>query len=223
MATNFNIDQSHQSHVGAQHVEDPEPRRTAPQLARPSKSAPRASASIQTLKPNVSQSAALEKFSTLVPASILRTLRLGPLQRIAQVYVPFHLYRVDYDLGREHQSRLFAIDVVDGSLDLFEFPVPPKPDELSQIETKNALPTNLSDDAAQELLREKVLRVVFQQGFFKLRDAQLTFEREPLDLHLSYWLAFHGKENLRCRVLDATRGKIEGAKASALFESWLSA
>ena len=30
---------------------------------------------------------------------------MGPLQRIAQVYVPFHLYRVDYDLGRVSFNR----------------------------------------------------------------------------------------------------------------------
>ncbi|HEX3118812.1 MAG TPA: hypothetical protein VHP80_06930, partial [Candidatus Acidoferrum sp.] len=81
---------------------------------------------------------------------------------------------------------------------------------------------------------EKVLRVIFQQGFFKLREANLTIERIPLNLHLSYWLAFHGRDadaisaragtsTVRCRVLDSTRNRIEGAKASALFESWLSA
>jgi hypothetical protein len=66
-----------------------------------------------------------------------------------------------------------------------------------------------------------VLRVIFQQGFFKLRDANMTFQRLQFDLHLSYWLAFYGKNTVRCRVLDATRGKIEGAKAAALFETWL--
>src|SRR5262249_23674506 len=108
-------------------------------------------------------------------------------------------------------------------LDLFEFPAVPKQIDLVQLETKNVLPTNLTDDAAENLLREKVLRVVFQQGFFKLRDASLTIERIPLDLHLPYWLAFHRTNSVRCRVLDATRNRIEGAKASALFESWLSA
>jgi hypothetical protein len=28
---------------------------------------------------------------------------------------------------------------------------------------------------------------------------------------------------LRCRVLDAVRRRVEGAKASALFEGWLAA
>jgi hypothetical protein len=199
--------------VGAQQV--------APQLARTSAVQRRASTSIQTLKPNVSQTDAFRKFSAFGPGALLRQLRLGPLQRIAQVYVPFHLYRVDYDLGREHLSRLFALDAVEGSLDLFEFPEMPKQDELSQVETRNALPANLSDDSAQELLREKVLRVIFQQGFFKLRDANLTTNRVPLDLYLTYWLAFHGTNTVRCRVLDARRGRIEGAKAAALFENWL--
>jgi len=208
-----NVDFEHDS-AGAHH--------TALLLARASTSH-RAVSSIQTLKSNVTQSDALRKFSTFGPASLLRNLRLGPLQRIAEVYVPFHLYRVNYSLGREQLSRLFAIDAVEGSLDLFEFPAPPNQAELLQIETRNALPANLTDTPSQQLLREKVLRVIFQQGFFKLRDANLTMIRTPLDLHLSYWLAFYGTTTPRCRVLDATRGKIEGAKASALFESWLSA
>jgi hypothetical protein len=209
MATNLNFQQGH---VGAQHA--------VPQLARASTQ--RLRSSIQTLKPKVSQPAALQKFSAIGPATLLRTLRLGPLQRIAEVYVPFHLYRVDYTLGREHQSRLFAIDAVEGSLDLFEFPAVPDQNDLLEIETRNALPVNLSDEQEYEFLREKVLRVIFQQGFFKLRDANLTIERTPLDLHLPYWLAFYGKQTARCRVLDATRNRIEGAKATALFESWLS-
>jgi hypothetical protein len=206
-----NADFNH-DHVGAQPA--------VPQLARTS--ARRPLSSIQTLKSNVSQSAAMQKFSSVGPAALLSSLRLGPLQRIAQLYVPFHIYRVAYNLGREHQSRLFAIDAVEGSLDLFEFHTPPTQDELVQVESRNVLPSNLSDTAARNHLREKVLRVIFQQGFFKLRDANLTIERIPLDLHLGYWLAFYGKDTARCRVLDATRNRIEGAKASALFESWLS-
>jgi hypothetical protein len=210
---NANVNSMHDV-VGAQHA--------VPQLARTS-AVRRGSVSIQALKPNVSQSDALRRFSAAGPATLLRTLRLGPLQRIAEVYVPFHLYRVNYALGREHLSRLFAIDAVQGSLDLFEFPAPPTQTDFVQVETRNSLPANLTDAASQELLREKALRVVFQQGFFKLRDANLTVERIPVDLHLAYWLAFHGTNTVRCRVLDATRNRIEGSKASALFETWLSA
>jgi hypothetical protein len=214
MTMQTNLNSAHDL-VGAQ--------QSAPQLGRASAIQRHTSTSIQALKPNVSQTAALRKFSAFGPGALLRQLRMGPLQRIAEVYVPFHLYRVDYDLGREHQTRLFAIDAVEGSLDLFEFPDTPAQDELSQIETTNALPTKLSDEAAQKLLREKVLRVIFQQGFFKLRDANLVTKRIPLDLHLAYWLAFHGTNTVRCRVLDARRSRIEGTKAAALFENWLAA
>jgi hypothetical protein len=42
-------------------------------------------------------------------------------------------------------------------------------------------------------------------------------------LHVPYWLGFYGNAAARCRVLNAVRRRIEGAKASALFESWLAA
>jgi hypothetical protein len=150
-------------------------------------------------------------------------LRSGPLQRIAKVYVPFFLYRVQYEIGRATQTRFFAIDAVDGSLDLFEFPRVPGDAELLALETRNSMPPALPATHAEELLRDKVLRVVFQQGFFKLRKPQLEAIRQPIDLHLPYWLAFYGKESVRCRVMDAVRRRIEGAKASAFFEEWLAA
>ena len=73
-------------------------------------------------------------------------------------------------------------------------------------------------------MRDKVLRVIFQQGFFKLRRIKLETEQLPGEIHLPYWLGFYGTpEDLRCRVLDAVRRRIEGAKVSALFEQWLAA
>jgi hypothetical protein len=68
------------------------------------------------------------------------------------------------------------------------------------------------------------LRVIFQQGFFKIRKIKLETEQLPGVIHLPYWLGFYGTgEDLRCRVLDAVRRRVEGAKASALFEGWLAA
>jgi hypothetical protein len=130
---------------------------------------------------------------------------------------------VQYEIGSAAQTRFFAIDAVDGSLDLFEFPSVPKDDQLLAVETRNCVRPSLTDARAEGLLREKVLRVIFQQGFFKLREPKLKVAREALDLHLPYWLAFYGKEALRCRVMDAVRRRIEGAKASAFFEEWLAA
>jgi hypothetical protein len=180
-------------------------------------------ASIRSLKPSVSQSEALHKFSSMGLGTLYRRLRIGPLRRVAEVYVPFYLYRVSYNLGRVSQTRFFAIDAVEGSLDLFEFPGVPDPSQFAEIETRNYLRPSLAEKRAEELLGDKVLRVIFQQGFFKLRDSNLACAREPIDLFLPYWLAFYGDETPRCRVMDAVRRRIEGAKASAFFEEWLAA
>jgi hypothetical protein len=151
-------------------------------------------------------------------------MRIGPLQKIAEAYVPFWLYRVRYEMGRAAHTRIFALDAVDGSLDLFEFPRVPEERELMSIDSRNRLAPTLTEEGAAELVREKVLRVVFQQGFFKLRDARLEIAREPCDMYLPYWLGFYGGNGtVRCRVMDAVRRRIEGAKASAFFEQWLAA
>ena len=179
--------------------------------------------SIRTLKPNVSQDEALRKFSSVGFGALYRRIRVGPLRRIANVYVPFFLYRVRYQLGSAPQTRFFAIDAVDGSLDLFEFPGVPGDSQVVHLETRNCLLPALTEKRAEELLGDKVLRIIFQQGFFKLRDSQFECTRELIDLHIPYWLAFYGDETARCRVIDAVRRRIEGAKASAFFEEWLAA
>jgi hypothetical protein len=181
-------------------------------------------APIRTLKPNVTQAEAARTFSALGISALYWRMRSGPLQKIAGAYVPFRFYRVHYELGRTPHTRLFALDAVDGSLDLFEFPRIPTEGELLSINGRNHLTPALSEAHAVDVLREKVLRIVFQQGFFKIRQLQLDVTREPCEIYLPYWLGFYGGgETARCRVMDAVRRRIEGAKASAFFEQWLAA
>jgi hypothetical protein len=150
-------------------------------------------------------------------------VRSGPLQRIADAYIPYWFYRVRYNMGRAAHSSLFAIDAVNGSLDLFTFPSVPAAADLVSVRTRNQVAPSMPTDTAEALLRQKVLRVIFQQGFFKVRDLNLQVAKEPLELHIPYWLGFYGHAVARCRVLNAVRRRIEGAKATALFESWLAA
>lgn len=181
-------------------------------------------ATVRSLKPNVSRNDAIGAFSSRRFSNRVWQMRNGPLQRIADAYVPCWVYGVRYELGSTTQTRFFALDAVDGSLDLFEFPRLPGPQEFLPIETRNFLRPSLTQARAEELLREKVLRVIFQQGFFKLRERGLAVVREPLELYLPYWLGFYGTRGVvRCRVMDAVRRRVEGAKASALFEQWLAA
>ena len=177
--------------------------------------------SIRTLKPNVTQEEALRAFSGTGFSALYRRMRSGPLRRIADVYVQYYLYRVKFGAV---QSRFFAIDAVDGSLDLFEFQRVPGEGEIVSLDRPNRLASGLSQECAAELLREKVLRVIFQQGFFKVREPRLEIIPEPCELHLPYWLGFYGRDGAaHCRVMDAVRRRIEGAKASAFFEQWLAA
>jgi hypothetical protein len=181
-------------------------------------------AAIRSLKPNVSQDDAIRAFSSRGFTNKLWQMRNGSLQRIAAAYVPYWVYQVRYVVGKATQTRSFALDAVDGSLDLFEFPRLPGPHELLSIETRNFLRPSLTEARAEELLREKVLRLIFQQGFFKLREPGFAIVREPVALHLPYWLGFYGARGaVRCRVMDAVRRRVEGAKASAFFEQWLAA
>jgi hypothetical protein len=176
---------------------------------------------IRTLKPNVTREEALRAFSAAGFPALYWRVRSGPLRRIAEVYVQYFLFHVKHGNA---PPRLFAMDAVDGSLDLFEFPRIPDDRELLTCGGRNRLKAALSKEHAAELLHEKALRVIFQQGFFKLRDPRLEISLVPCELHLPYWLAFYGRDgSVRCRVMDAVRRRMEGAKASAFFEQWLAA
>jgi hypothetical protein len=201
--------------------------------------------SIRVLKPNVTQEEAIRVFRAGVLRAAYWRMLDGPMQRIADAYVPFWLYRVRYQIGGATKTRFFALDAVHGTLDLFEFPHVPGDHDVLEKQTRNRLEPRLSAETAHELLRSKVLRVLFQQGFFKLRDFKLEIERVAAEaagtnalrsseqaavtppcgeLHLPYWLAFYGRRHTaKCRVLDAVRRRIEGAKAASFFQEWLAA
>jgi hypothetical protein len=179
---------------------------------------------IRSLRANVTRDDAIAAFTASGPASWYWKLRSGSLQSIADAYVPFRVYRVRYHMGGAPRSHYFALDAVDGSLDLFEFSVPPAEAEMLAISSRNHPAPALSQNRSDELLRNKVLRLIFQQGFFKVRNVNLETEQVPGEIHVPYWLGFYGtQQGLRCRALDAVRRRIEGARASALFEQWLAA
>lgn len=177
---------------------------------------------ILSLRGNVSDSDALHLFSALSPSYFAWRLRKGPLQKIAAAYVPFALYTVRYQMDRSISCRFFGLDQVDGTLDLFEFPKAIAPQELIPVESSNRIAPKLSNERAQSLLYEKVLRIVFQQGFFRLQKPKLQIDPEIIPFAIPYWLGFYGQDgSLGCRVLDAVRGRMEGQKATVFFERWL--
>ena len=73
---------------------------------------------IRCLRPNVTREEALQTFTSSGPASLYWKWRSGSLQRIADAYIPFRIYRVRYPMNGTHHTCLFALDAVDAT-DLF--------------------------------------------------------------------------------------------------------
>jgi hypothetical protein len=183
---------------------------------------PKNPSAVLTLRANVSELDAFNEFQTIRLASLLWRFRNGPLQRIAKAYLPFAQYRLQYEIGRARHTRYFALDQVEGVLDLYEFPDAINSNELLPVETRNKIAPALSPDRTEFLLREKALRLIFQQGFFRLRQPKLQLECIHNRFYIPYWLGFYGEDGgLHCRVLDAVRRRMEGQKSTFLFERWL--
>lgn len=179
---------------------------------------------IRSLKPNVTRDDAISQFSSRGPSAIFRNLLFGPLRSVAELYIPFRLFRVRIINRGIHDERLVALDGVTGSLDLYQFDHLPTEAEWISLETRNCPPAKLSDTAATELVVAKLRRVFYSRGFFKMRDLEISAISISEELHIPYWLGFRGThQHARFAVLDAVRRRPEGAKVRRLVEEWLTA
>lgn len=143
---------------------------------------------------------------------------------MADVYVPFRLYRVELDTGRGPQVSWLALDAVRGLLDPYHFEAPPDDSVLVELTTRNRPDPALTESESALLVEEKVRRVAYQAGFFRVRTLRMRADLQPLPLHVPFWVGFYGSDGaLRLRVLDAVRRCFEGGKARELFRDWLTA
>jgi hypothetical protein len=176
---------------------------------------------IRSLKPNVSREQAIRHFSEGA-LNLAVNLTHGRVRSVAELYIPFRTFRVKITSSSREQSRTLALDAVQGVLDLFEFPVPPAESDLLTIETRNVLPRSLDDSQMRERIIAKVRRIIFGQGFFKLRDLQIEADVIPGEYCVPYWVCFRGGRGIvHLAVLDAVRRKREGAKVRHMIEEWL--
>jgi hypothetical protein len=175
--------------------------------------------SITSLRPNVSREDAIETFGR----SLWRRLRLGPLRSVAELYVPFRMFTAEISSSRSTEQRIIAVDLARGSLDLYAFEALPTDSELISVESRNVLPSWQSREASAATAQHKVQRVLFQTGFFKLRDLRIQMRQES-DIYIPYWVGFFGSERrLNLAVMDATRRTIEGGRLRQLVKEWLEA
>ncbi len=179
---------------------------------------------IHSLKPNVTREQALSQLQGQGLGRVLRCTLAGPLRSIADVYVPFRVFSVNIQSTGRQQKAIIGIDAVTGDFDLYSFDEIPGANQLVEVRTSNRPDAVLTEAQAREFLIERVRRLVFRQGFFRLRN--LRIEAEPIDLamHIPYWLGFSGfSERAHVTALDAVRRRLEGGKVRLFFHEWLAA
>ena len=179
---------------------------------------------IRVLRSNVSRSEAVGAFEAAGINRLPGIRYLRPLRSVAELYVPFRLYRVSIRRGAAFDQRWMALDLVFGGLDPFNFEALPSEAETELITTRNRPSAALDDLAAQNILTTKIQRVLFQSGFFRMKNLQIQIDPASFDLHMPYWIGFFGSGDLASiRVLDATRRVMEGGKFRRFIYQWLSA
>jgi hypothetical protein len=214
---------------------------------------------ITALRPNVSRNEALDILQPSGAIAMARRCFGSPLQKMADVYIPFRIYRVSISSDRgwpnpagfvsagqqrpasdrfwqtsakktvlkaEHreQVRYLAADTAFGVLDPYEFTAIPGDSETVNVYTRNAAPSTLDDAAAAQVLTDRVRRLVFTQGFFRLRRLQIQALPCGPTLHIPYWVGFYGSgDRATLRVIDAVRRRPEGAKIRDALTRWLAA
>jgi len=179
---------------------------------------------IRVLKANVSRSDAARAFA---PAGISRVLgiqKLRPLRSVAELYVPFRAYKVSIRRGNTLDQQWMAIDLLSGQLDPFTFESLPNDSEIEIVTSRNRPEVALDDATARTILTTKIHRVLFQSGFFRMKNLEIHFDSASVEFHMPYWIGFFGSgEAASIKVLDATRRVMEGGKFRSFIYEWLAA
>jgi hypothetical protein len=176
---------------------------------------------IHTLRPNVTRGEAIQHFSCGLHGW-LRRATLGPLRLVADVYVPFHLLRIDITNGGRADTRILGMEAVTGSLDPYDFDRGPDSAELVLIDTRNSLEPRLDEKQAAHMSIDKTRRVLFSRGFFRMRDLKITATCLSKTLYVPYWVGFQGANSKTyLSVIDAIRRRFEGGKVRRLLQDWL--
>jgi hypothetical protein len=144
------------------------------------------------------------------------------LKSVADFYIPFRLFQVEILNGDKRDQRVFGLDAVNGSLDLYHFEQLPEEREVVYLETRNCSEPLLDEAEANKIVISKVQRLLFSTGFFRVRNLKISAEPVAGEIYIPYWVGFRGR-GIRARfvVMDAVRRKMEGSKVRQLLQAWL--
>ncbi|HMV48060.1 MAG TPA: hypothetical protein PLD20_11435 [Blastocatellia bacterium] len=150
----------------------------------------------------------------------LRETLYGRLRLVMNFYLPFRLFRMTIENGNREKELLMAIDAVTGGLDLYLFDEVPRAQEFTRIQTSRYAPSLLGEAQALKLLGERLKREAYLKGFFKLGELEVRGEFVS-GFSWPYWVGIYERdERARLEVLDAVRGRLEGAKLREVVTDW---
>jgi hypothetical protein len=177
---------------------------------------------ITSLKSRVGREQALRLLSSSGMSRTLRRWLTGDLILLADIYIPYRLYKIVCEDPKSQSARCYAIDALSGLLDPYQFSEIPVQSEFVGIETQNPMSPSLDESRTRELAIEKARRVIFSRGFFRLAHPRITAELIQPELYIPYWAGFYGnKQDLSIVVLDSVRRTIEGRKVAHAIKEWL--
>jgi hypothetical protein len=177
---------------------------------------------ICTLPQKVNRALALRRLDSVGGFSTLRRWLNPPLRGMAEIYLPYRLYKVTVEDRGVRRARYYAIDAASGALDPYEFVNLPEPHEWTEVEARNCYPVRLAENETRSLAVQKLRRLLFSRGFFRLAYPQLTAELINPEFYLPYWVGFYGDEqSVNLKVLNAVRETMEGSKIRHLLQAWL--
>lgn len=165
---------------------------------------------------------ALQKLTTPGPLGVLYRWLNGPLRGVADIYIPYRIYKVTVEVNGASSERYYAVDAAAGTLDPYEFSALPEQEGWIEVGTRNFHPIGIEESETKQLVMDKVRRLLFSRGCFRLVNPQITAEFIQPEFYVPYWIGFYGNEqSVRITVLNAVRQTIEGGKVRQLVEAWM--
>lgn len=150
----------------------------------------------------------------------LREILYGRLRLVMNFYLPFRLFRLTIADGKRDRELLMAIDAVTGGLAPYLFDEMPSAEEFTRIQTPRCAPSQLNEAQALKLLTERLRREAYLKGFFKQCELKIQ-GKFAAEFYWPYWVGiYEQKERAQLEVLDAIRGRFEGAKLRDVVTDW---
>jgi hypothetical protein len=169
---------------------------------------------ITSIKPNISRAQAVARF-----CGGFNRLRHGWPRIVTDFYIPYRFFRLTRG-GRPSTDTFIAADAVTGKLDLIQFDRLPEEGACMPVDTAMVAEERVAEEEAYRLVRESMMRSIFLKGFFKLSRLNVEIELAA-SAHILYWVGVYERdERAHLEIINALRGRFEGAKLRELVAEW---